>query len=67
MIHSSSSNPPSKQTGAPKSFPEWKAFLESKTIIKKKLFQAGSPFLRGKGRESYHADYLTSAEQEIPD
>lgn len=49
MIHSSSSNPPSKQTGAPKSFPRWKAFLDSKTIIKKKnCFRLGHLFSEGR-------------------
>lgn len=30
------------------------------------MFQARSPFLSGKGEESYHADYLIIANQEIP-
>lgn len=30
------------------------------------MFQARSPFLSGKGKESYHADYLIIANQEIP-
>lgn len=68
MIHELGGIPSNKEKGAPRSYTKWKDFLEAEIGQAKEtgLFQTWPLSLRGKGKGSYFADYLTSVDQEIP-